>query len=71
MIVGMSEMRIPKGGTPFPPLKCEPKASTQNKIKPQRHKVHRERLRLFLRKRGESSIRKWNIVISNSQIAIC
>ncbi len=31
---------------------CEPKASTQDLIKPQRHKVHRERLCLYI---GEKS----------------
>ena len=33
-----------------------------NLIKPQREKVHRERLRLFMRKGGWISIRKWKIV---------
>ncbi|MBQ6561035.1 MAG: hypothetical protein IJL84_01660, partial [Paludibacteraceae bacterium] len=38
----------------FPLLKCEPKASTQDLIKPQRHKVYREKLCLFIGKRDKS-----------------
>ena len=30
-------------------------------IKPQRHKVNRERLHLFMRKRGDNSIIKWKM----------
>ena len=33
-----------------------------NLIKPQREKVHRERLRLFMRKGGWISIRKWKMI---------
>ena len=33
-----------------------------NLIKPQKHKVDRESLRLFMRKRGENSIRKWKMI---------
>ena len=35
---------------------------TLNLIKPQREKVHRERLRLFMRKGGWISIRKWKMI---------
>ena len=56
-------MRIVKGPClidigPNPSPRASRKASTLNLIKPQRHKVYRERLRLFMRKRGEVSIKK-------------